>query len=161
MKFRCSRFLALLAVAACSLAGCASAPSGSADERNAFFGLRTGGIVALSVQNGERNWFTPIEPAAGRKSGHDGATSVISGVVFSGGWDGVLRALSASDGKILWQFDMAQEFKTVNGVPAEGGSMGAAGPTIAGGMVFAGAGYPGVPVQAGKPGNVLLAFSAE
>jgi outer membrane protein assembly factor BamB len=31
---------------------------GAADERNAYFGLDSGGIVALSLQNGERLWFT-------------------------------------------------------------------------------------------------------
>jgi polyvinyl alcohol dehydrogenase (cytochrome) len=67
--------------------------------------------------------------------------------------------LSTKDGKILWNFDMVQEFKTVNGVPGKGGSMGSSGPTIAGGMVFAGAGYPGV--QNGVNGNVLLAFGVD
>jgi len=36
--------------------------------------------------------------------------------------------------------------------------MGAAGPTVAGGMVFVPSGYVGV--QGGVPGNVLLAFAA-
>jgi len=47
----------------------------------------------------------------------------------------------------------------VNRVPAQGGSMGASGPTVAVGMLFAGAGYPGV--QDGRNGNVLLAFGVE
>jgi polyvinyl alcohol dehydrogenase (cytochrome) len=132
---------------------------GTADNANAYFGLNSGGIVALSLTNGERQWFTPIEPSGGRHGGHDAAISAVPGVIFSGGWDGVLRALSTKDGKILWDFDMAREFKTVNGVGAKGGSMGSAGPTIAGGMVFAGAGYPGV--QNGVNGNVLLAFGLE
>jgi len=132
---------------------------GSADERNAYFGLDSGGVVALSLKNGERQWFTDIQPESGRHPGHDAAVSTIPGVIFSGGWDGVLRALSTGDGKILWTFDMLRDFQTVNGVPAKGGSMGAAGPTVAGGMVFAGAGYPGV--QEGRNGNVLLAFAVE
>jgi len=37
--------------------------------------------------------------------------------------------------------------------------MGAAGPTVAGGMLFVGSGYIGV--QRGMPGNVLLAFSVK
>ena len=132
---------------------------GTADDRTAYFGLNTGGIVALAISNGERQWFTPIEPAEGRHPGHEAALSAMPGVIFSGGWDGILRALSTKDGKILWDFDMAREFPTVNGVPAKGGSMGSAGPTVAGGMVFAGAGYPGV--QNGVNGNVLLAFSVD
>ena len=45
----------------------------------------------------------------------------------------------------------------LNGVPAKGGSIGAGGPTIAGGMVFVGSGYVGF--TNGVPGNVLLAFA--
>ncbi|HLI83330.1 MAG TPA: PQQ-binding-like beta-propeller repeat protein [Bryobacteraceae bacterium] len=132
---------------------------GAADDSNAYFGLDSGGVVALSLRNGERLWFTDMQPQKGRHGGDDAAVSVIPGVLFSGGWDGVLRALSTSNGKILWSFDMLRDFQTVNGVAARGGSMGSAGPTIAGGMVFAGAGYPGV--QEGRNGNVLLAFAAE
>jgi polyvinyl alcohol dehydrogenase (cytochrome) len=132
---------------------------GTADDAAAYFGLNSGGIVSLALENGERRWLAPMQPAQGRKAGQDAAISSIPGYIFSGGWDGVLRILSSLDGKIVWSFDMAQEFKTVNGVPAKGGSMGSAGPTIAGGMVFAGAGYPGV--QDGVNGNVLLAFGAQ
>jgi polyvinyl alcohol dehydrogenase (cytochrome) len=132
---------------------------GSADELNAYFGLNSGGIVALSLLDGERRWFTDIEPPSGRNRGDDAAVSTIPGVIFSGGWDGVLRALASRDGAILWTFDMARDFDTVNGIPAKGGSMGASGPTVAGRMVFAGAGYPGV--QNGRNGNVLLAFAVE
>ncbi len=80
------------------------------------------------------------------------------GIVFSGGFDGVLRALSASDGKVVWQFDTVREFQTVNGVAAKGGSIGAAGPVVAGGTLFVPSGYVGV--SNSMPGNVLLAFTS-
>lgn len=48
---------------------------------------------------------------------------ITPGVVFSGGADGMLRALSTEDGRLLWQFDTVQQFQTVNGVQAKGGSM--------------------------------------
>jgi polyvinyl alcohol dehydrogenase (cytochrome) len=48
-----------------------------------------------------------------------------------------------------------QPFETVNGVKAQGGSIDAAGPVIAGGMVYTNSGYG---QWRGKPGNVLLAF---
>ena len=85
------------------------------------------------------------------------AVSLIPGVFFSGGMDGMLRAVSPLDGRTIWEFDTAQEFQTVNGVKAKGGSIGAGGPTIAKGMVFVGSGYVGF--QNGVPGNVLLAFA--
>ena len=75
------------------------------------------------------------------------------------GWDGVLRALEADSGRVVWEYDTQREFETVNRLPARGGSMGAPGPTVAGGMVFVGSGYIGV--RSGTPGNVLLAFGVE
>jgi polyvinyl alcohol dehydrogenase (cytochrome) len=83
---------------------------------------------------------------------------VIPGVVFSGGWDGILRAFSAEDGNQIWEVNTAQAYKTVNGVKSNGGSMAAPGPTIAGGSLFVGSGYL---FGGGTPGNVLLAFSAQ
>jgi polyvinyl alcohol dehydrogenase (cytochrome) len=82
--------------------------------------------------------------------------TAIPGVVFSGGWDGVVRALSTDDGHSLWEFNTLRDFKTVNGVAAKGGSIGAAGPTVAGGTLFVGSGYT---FGAGTIGNALLAFS--
>jgi len=132
---------------------------GAADEQNAYFGLGTGGIAAVQIRDGERKWFTALEPAPAmaKHPGQDGPLTAIPGVVFSGGWDGVLRALSAANGKVIWEYDTAHDFPTVNGVAAKGGSMGAAGPTVAGGTLFVPSGYIGV--KNGIPGNVLLAFA--
>ena len=133
----------------------------SADNQAAYFGLGEGGIASVEIRNGERKWFTPIAPAEGRTKyrGQTGPLTTIPGIVFSGGFDGVLRALSASDGKIVWQFDTLREFQTVNGIAAKGGSMGSAGPVVAGGTLFVPSGYVGV--SNSMPGNVLLAFVPE
>jgi len=69
--------------------------------------------------------------------------------------DGHLRAFAAGDGKLLWDFDTAKPFDTVNGVNATGGSLDGAGAVISGGMVFVNSGYPRF---GGMPGNVPLAF---
>lgn len=134
---------------------------GAANDQNAYFGLHSGGVAAVQLTDGQRRWLTPLTPAAGMEdhAGENGAVSAIPGVVFSGGWDGVIRALSAEDGKIIWQYDTVHEYKTVDGVAGKGGSMGSPGPTIAGGTLFVGSGYVGV--QNGMPGNVLLAFTAQ
>jgi polyvinyl alcohol dehydrogenase (cytochrome) len=79
-------------------------------------------------------------------------------VVFVGGSDGRLWALSSRDGRSLWSFETARPFDTVNAVAAHGGSISAAGATVAGGMLFVGSGYG---VVSETPGNVLLAFSAD
>jgi polyvinyl alcohol dehydrogenase (cytochrome) len=133
---------------------------GAADDQTAYFGLRTGGIAAVDLVTGKKKWFTLVEqnPQAQSRNGYTAAVTVIPGVIFSGGWDGSLHAFSTEDGHTLWQFNMLQDFKTVNEVPAKGGSMGAPGPVVAGGMVFVGSGYV---FGAGTPGNVLLAFSPQ
>jgi polyvinyl alcohol dehydrogenase (cytochrome) len=132
---------------------------GAADDQTAYFGLGPGGIAAVSIREGERRWFTPLEPSAAmaKHPGQDGPLTAIPGAVFSGGWDGVLRALSAADGHVIWEYNTVHDYDTVNGVAAKGGSMGAAGPVIVGGALFTGSGYIGV--KNGMPGNVLLAFS--
>jgi polyvinyl alcohol dehydrogenase (cytochrome) len=40
-------------------------------------------------------------------------------VVFSASLDGHVRAFSTEDGEMLWDFDTAQTYSTVNGVPAK------------------------------------------
>ena len=129
------------------------------DGSRVYAGLTSGGVAAYDVATGARVWTTPITAASGRRGGHSGAVSAMPGVVLSGGWDGVVRALAAADGRVLWTHDTMADFTTVNGVPGRGGSMGAAGPTVAGGMVFVGSGYIGV--RSGTPGNVLIAYGAE
>jgi len=138
---------------------------GASDEQAAYFALnQVGGIAAVYLATGERKWFTPLAPGAipgetQPRPGQSAAVSAIPGVVFSGGWDGRLRGVSTEDGHVVWEYNTARDYTTVNGVPANGGSMGAPGPTVAGGMLFVGSGYVGV--SNGLPGNVLLAFSPQ
>lgn len=133
---------------------------GAVDNNTIYFGLHLGnGLVALDLATGVEKWFKPLQNPEGMAT-HKGivaAVTVIPGVMFAPGMDGVLRAVSTSTGGPIWEFNTAQEFKTVNGVPAKGGSIGAGGAAIANGMVFVGSGYVGF--QNGVPGNVLLAFS--
>jgi polyvinyl alcohol dehydrogenase (cytochrome) len=122
---------------------------------------RGGGMFAFRVDNGERLWMTPAPGCGDRRPcspAQSAAVSAIAGAAFSGSVDGHLRAYSTADGKIIWDFDAARAFPTVNGVTAKGGAFDAAGAVIAGGMVFAGSGYG---QWGGLPGNVLLAFSVE
>ena len=132
---------------------------GAVDHQKAYFGLVSGSHLALDLKTGEEVWYAPIVRPPGRenKRGIVGAVTLIPGVLLSGAGDGVVRAVSSKTGQLLWQFDTAQEFKTVNGVVARGGSLASGGPIVANGMVFIGSGYPGF--QGGDPGNVLLAFA--
>jgi polyvinyl alcohol dehydrogenase (cytochrome) len=121
-----------------------------------------GGMFALSLSDGHVVWKA-LPPPGGCKEpqcspAQSEAVSGMPGVVFSGSDSGHLRAYSTADGQILWDFDAAREFKTVNGVPARGGAIDGGGPAIAGGMVFVDSGYGSI---YGIPGNVLLAFSVQ
>jgi polyvinyl alcohol dehydrogenase (cytochrome) len=78
--------------------------------------------------------------------------------VFSGAMDGVMRAFSTEDGRLLWSFDTVRNYKTVNGVPARGGTLDASGPIVAGGMLLVTSGYPRM---GGLPGNVLVALTID
>jgi polyvinyl alcohol dehydrogenase (cytochrome) len=120
-----------------------------------------GGMFALRLDSGQRVWHTP-PPAAckGRdrcSPAQSAAVSAIPGIAFSGAVDGHIRAFTAADGKIVWDFDTVKTYETVNGVPGRGGSLNVGGPAISGGMLFMNSGY----VQNGTPGNVLLAFSVD
>jgi polyvinyl alcohol dehydrogenase (cytochrome) len=132
---------------------------GAVDNQKVYLGLVSGGHLALDLKTGEEVWYTPITRPPGRenKRGVVGAVTLIPGVLLSGAGDGVVRAVSSKTGQLLWEFDTAQEFTTINGVPAHGGSLASGGPIVANGMVFIGSGYPGF--QGGDPGNVLLAFA--
>jgi len=131
---------------------------GAADDKNAYFGVSSLGVAAIDLATGEKKWVAPIK-AAGPRLGIGAALTVIPGVVFGGGYDGIVRGFSTTNGELLWQFNMLQDFKTVNGVAARGGSLGQAGPTIASGTLFVGSGY--IFGERGTPGNVLLAFGAQ
>jgi polyvinyl alcohol dehydrogenase (cytochrome) len=122
---------------------------------------RGGGMFALRLDNGERVWYTPPVPCGDRKRcspAQSAAVTAIPGVAFSGSVDGHLRGYSTSDGKVLWDVDTIQPYKTVNGVEGRGGSMDGPGPAVAGGMLFVNSGYA---AGGGMPGNVLLAFSVD
>ena len=132
---------------------------GAVDSEKAYFGLISSAHLALDLKTGEEVWYTPLVAPKGRENqrGVVGAVTLIPGVLLSGARDGMIRATSSRTGQLLWEFDSAQEFTTVNGVPARGGSAASGGPVVANGMVFIGSGYPGF--QGGQAGNVLLAFA--
>jgi polyvinyl alcohol dehydrogenase (cytochrome) len=124
---------------------------------------RGGGLTALRVADGSRAWHFPAAPCpdgapAGCSPAQPGAVTLIPGVVFATSNDGHVRAHATADGRVLWDFDTARDFATVNGVAARGGSLDGQGVVVADGLVLVGSGYPR---NGGMPGNVLLAFRAD
>ena len=129
----------------------------AADETNGYFPVTRArealGVAAVRLTTGEIAW------RASPPEGGGAPVSVIPGVLFFGSSTGTVYAYSTADGKALWHFDTAREFETVNGVEARGGNINAAGPVVAGGMLFVPSGYSDL--GGGVRGNVLLAFGVE
>lgn len=120
-----------------------------------------GGLFAFNLQTGQRVWYTPPAACGARprcSPAQSAAVTSMPGVVFSGSVDGHLRGYSTADGRVIFDFDAMQNFKTVNEVPGRGGSFDGPGPAIAGGMMFVSSGYARA---GGISGNVLLAFSID
>jgi len=130
---------------------------GASDGQNLYYGLSRGGMVAVQLSTGEKLWYTALAKP-GTRVNNSAATTAIPGVAFVGGSDGKLHALATADGHILWEYDTAHEYTTVNKVPAKGGAIGSPGPAVAGGMLFIGSGYG---ITGSNFGNVLLAFAVE
>jgi polyvinyl alcohol dehydrogenase (cytochrome) len=126
----------------------------AADDRFGYFPVvratQSLGLAAVRLADGAVAWrASPAESGAA-------PVTVIPGVVIFGSSAGTVFAYSTTDGKALWHFETAREFETVNGVPAQGGTINAAGPVVAAGMVFVPSGYS--ELGNGVRGNVLLAF---
>jgi polyvinyl alcohol dehydrogenase (cytochrome) len=137
------------------------------DERRVYIGSAAalsaspGGMHAIELDTGKRAWFTPPRPTlCPRTEQHctaaqGAAVTAIPGVVFSGSYDGGLRAYSTTDGGVLWQVDTNREYQTVNGVKARGATLDGGGAVVVDGMLYVNSGYNGI---VGRSGNVLLAF---
>lgn len=143
---------------------------GAVDNRYAYFPisdfdfdhpLQGGGLFALDLRTGRKAWFAPPPKpscmgAVGCSAAQMAPPTAIPGVLFAGSLDGHLRAYDAGDGHVIWDFNTAQQYSTINRIRAHGGSLNGAGATIASGMVFVNSGYTNA-----MDGNVLLAFAPE
>ena len=120
------------------------------------------GLNALDPATGELLWHLPMPndcPAETKFRCYPGISAAVSsspGLVFAGGMDGMLRAVDANNGEVLWEQNTYQPYTTVNGVDGKGGSIEADGPVIANGQVYITSGYD---KWAEMPGNVLLVFA--
>ena len=75
--------------------------------------------------------------------------------MIAGYLDGGLRVHDGETGAVIWELDTLQDFETVSGVMAHGGSFSGGGAIVAGGMVYVNSGYG---IYGHMPGNVLLAL---
>jgi len=120
-----------------------------------------GGLFALRLTDGKQAWLSRPNGCGDKPScspALSAPAAAIPGAVFGGSIDGHFRAFATTDGHVLWDFDTARDFDTVNGVKARGGSIDVGGAAIANGVVVTTSGYG---QWGGMRGNVLLVFSID
>jgi polyvinyl alcohol dehydrogenase (cytochrome) len=132
---------------------------GASDGNSIYYGLNQpgGGVTAVRMNDGSRPWTVPA--LSTNPLGLSASLTAIPGAVFVPTRDGTLWALSSTDGRVVWQYNTARDYESINGVPAKGGALGQAGPAIVGGMMFVGSGYLGSGSRIS--GNALLAFGLD
>jgi polyvinyl alcohol dehydrogenase (cytochrome) len=127
------------------------------------------GMYAFNMNNGEPVWEYRSRPdcengridrvaGCAQRYGFSAVPLVIDNAVVAGNIDGRLFVFDNADGQILFEFDTADYFQTINGVEARGGSIDAHSLAAGAGMLFIGSGYERFSQQAG---NVLLAFKVK
>jgi polyvinyl alcohol dehydrogenase (cytochrome) len=127
---------------------------------------QTPGLHAVRVDDGEVLWsYETTADCSGDRTkrvpncksiGMTGAPTIIDGVVLEGSADGYLRAFDRLTGEVLFSYDTARSYETVNGVPGHGGGIDNASIVATNGYVFLNSGYG---LMGGEgAGNVFLAF---
>ena len=124
------------------------------------------GLYALNLKDGTIDWKFEAAPDCtdNRKKfvprcttlfGLSGAPTIIGDHVVTGGLDGRLYVIEKKTGKLVATYDTAQDYKTVNGVTANGASIDNASIIAANGLLIMNSGY-GLFGQGA--GNVMIAF---
>lgn len=121
------------------------------------------GIHALRIKDGSKEWYRPAIPVCEDEKYHcypsvSAAPSRVGNMIITGSMNGVIEIISTRDGNLLWSFDTAKQFKTINQISANGGSIDSNGPIIAGNHLIATSGYD---IYGQLTGNILLVFSVE
>jgi len=131
-------------------------------DREPYWGEEELGLYALNGFTGKPLWQASVSRDChqARCQGYAAALTAIPGVVFAGAKDGYVRAFDSTHGKMLWEFNTAQSFQSLNGRPAHGGALNGPGAVVADGMVYLNSGYPDGGFS-NLIGNVLLTFSVD
>jgi polyvinyl alcohol dehydrogenase (cytochrome) len=123
------------------------------------------GLSALDIETGRIKWKYLHQPdCSGTRRqelrscessyGMSAAALLVDGAVVQGTNDGFVKVFDGRSGELLFSFDTARAFATINGVPGRGGAIDNANVVAANGMLFVQSGYG----LMGVPGNLLLAF---
>jgi polyvinyl alcohol dehydrogenase (cytochrome) len=117
------------------------------------------GLYALDAESGGLIWSSPAPDVCGDLQdcdpGISHAISAIPGAVIAGHMDGRLRIYASESGEVLWELNTLQDFDTVSGEKARGGSFSGPGAIVSDGMIYVNSGYG---IYNHMAGNVLLAI---
>lgn len=120
---------------------------------------RQPGLHAIDMKTGEVLWYAE---APARCSGQQGCMEAYSApitatddLILAGSLNGVLFAHDPATGALVWEYNTAREYATINGVTARGGSLDATGPVLTGDYMIVNTGYA---TFGQMPGNAILVF---
>jgi polyvinyl alcohol dehydrogenase (cytochrome) len=128
---------------------------------------REPGLHAIDVATGKTLWsyYNSADctgdrqqhlPSCGRNYGLSAATLLVDGAVIQGGNDGFVRIFDGDNGSLLFSFDTARPFETINGIEGKGGAIDNAVIIAANGKLIVQSGYG----LMGAAGNLLLIFGS-
>jgi len=133
-------------------------------QEGSYWGIEELGLYAVDGFTGAPLWRAPVAEHCSSKDqpcrGYSAALTAVPGMLFAGAVDGYFRAFDSNTGALLWEFNTAQKFTTLNGEIASGGDMDGPGAVVVNGMVYVNSGYA-TGNSAQRPGNVFLAFSID
>ena len=128
------------------------------EDRTDGWGPRPG-LSALRATTGEVLWSLGTAEICGAdracSAGISAPVTAIPGAVLAAFADGRLRAFDAETGRPIWSFEMARRFPALAGEAVGGGLASSAGPVVANGRLFLGAGH----AWTGRSGNALLVLA--
>ena len=136
------------------------APVSDAGPQDVEGNPRKPGLHAIDMKTGEIAWHAqPLQRCAQDQRGcsnvYSAPATASDDFVVSGALNGHLFVHNRATGEVIWEYDSLQDYTTINGVAAKGGSFDATGPVLSGDYMIVNSGY----ATFGQiPGNVVLVF---
>jgi polyvinyl alcohol dehydrogenase (cytochrome) len=121
---------------------------------------RQPGLHAIDMKTGKVLWYAPVpercqEGVQGCMDAYSGPATSTDGLVIASSLSGYLFAHDAATGELVWEYNTVQEYPTINGIAAKGGSIDATGPVLSGDYMIVSTGYA---TFGQMPGNAVLVF---
>jgi polyvinyl alcohol dehydrogenase (cytochrome) len=118
------------------------------------------GLHAIDMKTGDVLWYAPapercVEGVEGCMDAYSGPATSTDELVIASSLSGYLFAHDVKTGELVWEMDTVQDYVTINGVAARGGSIDATGPVLSGEYMIVSSGYA---TFGQMPGNAVLVF---